>query len=366
MNAQIYEEATYWLIRHRESDLDPQEKQTFDAWLRGSPHHVRAYLEMSALWEDVPALDASWNPGSDELITRARGAANVYPLAGVGGDAARPRSTAATRGGRMRGLAIAATILLAALGGASWYSLNRGSYATNVGEQRSIVLVDGSTLELNSHSRVRVRYTDRQRDVDLLEGQALFRVAHDVARPFVVHSGATNVRAIGTEFDVYARPSGTVVTVLEGRVAVDANVLAVSEAVAEALPPTRATPQVKSNDNGTTVFLGVGQQLTIPTANRSRAPGSLSVDGPHLVNVAAETAWTHRTLVFESSPLTDVAEEFNRYNTRQLVITDATLASFRINGMFSSVDPAVLLKFLRAQPELKVEETATEIRISKR
>jgi transmembrane sensor len=92
------------------------------------------------------------------------------------------------------------------------------SYSTGIGEQRTIQLMDGSTVELNARSKVEVRLTERRRDVALIEGQALFHVAKDKLRPFVVRAGEAEVRAVGTEFDVYKKQAETVVTVVEGRV----------------------------------------------------------------------------------------------------------------------------------------------------
>ena len=79
---------------------------------------------------------------------------------------------------------------------------------------------DGSTLELNAHSKVRVTLREHERDVELIDGQAMFRVAKDHSRPFIVHSGESEVRAVGTQFDVNRHRSGTTITVIEGRVAV--------------------------------------------------------------------------------------------------------------------------------------------------
>jgi transmembrane sensor len=411
---QIFEEATHWLIKHRAADLNPQEKREFDTWLRESPQHVRAYLEMSAVWEDVPLLEPSWNLPPDQLIARARGEGNIYPLA----DAARttaydphsqpfshhpkrstffelhlqrsgqgrclqnsmdPPSPHGEEGerrevagsGKMRLFAIAATLLIAIAGVTTWYWLNRNIYTTDIGEQRSLVLADGSTVELNSRSSVRVRYTDTQRDVDLLEGQALFQVAHNSTRPFIVHSGTADVRAVGTEFDVYKKRAGTVVTVVEGRVAVLASNLRLQDRLQTPDPSTArvARPATSPPQNGggnNAVLLAAGEQLTVPAVRPTRAGNSVVTNSPQRANIAGAIAWTHRTLVFESSSLTDVAEEYNRYNTRPLVIKDPEPADIHISGVFSSVDSALLLKFLHTQPELSVEETETEIRISKR
>jgi hypothetical protein len=102
----------------------------------------------------------------------------------------------------------------------TWLFEFQNVYATGIGEQRTVTLSDGSTVELNSQSRLRVAFHPHERDVELLEGQALFHVAHDRTRPFLVQSEGAKVRAVGTQFDVYRKSDGTVITVVEGRVAV--------------------------------------------------------------------------------------------------------------------------------------------------
>jgi transmembrane sensor len=377
MNTQIYEEASDWIVKNREGDLDMQGKKRFDAWLRESPQHLRAYLEMSAVWEDVASLDPGLNGSADELIARARAEENIVPLESPpplrtrGPDETSPRKRT-TPTLRRLGLhyALAASVLVTLAG--TWLYGQRNTYSTGVGEQRSIVLNDGSTIELNCRSRVRVRFSDAERDIDLIEGQALFRVAKNPLRPFIVSTDGTYVRAVGTQFDVYRKTSGTVVTVLEGKVAVfgEPHRRALSPNVQKGGAGAQATGEGRGLRSGMgeavapgdgangAIFLAAGEQLTVTPA---AAAASLK-----RANVAAATAWTQRGLVFDSSSLTEVAEEFNRYNTRQLVIKDPDLADIHISGVFSSVEPALLLVFLRAQPELVVEETDTEIRISKK
>lgn len=433
MNLQIYEVASEWIIKHRAGGLDAREKKAFDAWLRESPQHVRAYLEMSSVWEDVPSLDPAWNPSADELIARARGDDNVVslssplPVAGpsLSGEEksndrphnsvanqraaatnSSPRSDASTqipfRLTRARGFqsnrkvglfyTLAASILVACI--SSGFYLQRGVYATDTGEQRSLALADGSTVELNSRSRIKVKYSEHERRIDLLEGQALFHVAKSKARPFIVQTDNTRVRAVGTAFDVYNTSSGTIVTVVEGRVAVHTNQRSQS-AASGSLHDGRDSPHTpdpgpasisSSNDKAPAgvraakrpgdafgsaslpeasaihavageILLAAGEQLVVAPA---------IVTSPKRANVAAATAWTRRSLVFDSSPLTEVAQEFNRYNTRRLVIEDPQLADFHVSGVFSSVEPTLFLRFLRAQPELVIEETDTEIRITRK
>jgi len=253
----------------------------------------------------------------------------------------------------------------------AWWKIPT-TYSTGTGEQHSVVLRDGSTLNLNSRSTVRIQYSSHERVVDLLEGQALFEVAQDAARPFVVRTGSTQVRAIGTEFDVYRKTTGTVVTVLEGRVGVESQGLRGSDnggslrspqsslnAVTSTTRPSAQTPAPKraAATGRTELLLLAGEQLTItPRTAVKSAPA----------NLAAATAWTQRRLVFDSTPLSEVAEEFNRYNQRQLVVRDSTLNSFQIDGVFSSTDPMALIRFLSDRPEMKVTETDSEIIITQK
>jgi transmembrane sensor len=104
------------------------------------------------------------------------------------------------------------------------------------------------------------------------------------------------------------------------------------------------------------VYLSAGEQLTVTpkTVAKTAHP-----------NVSSATAWTQRQLIFESAALSDVAEEFNRYNQRQLMIQDPSLYNFHISGVFSSTDPTSLIRFLRQRPGVKVTETASEIRVAR-
>lgn len=416
MNTQIYDEATDWLVRNREGTLDPHDKRRFDMWLRKSPQHVCAYLEMSKVWEDVSFIDPNLNASAEELIARARAEANVFPLAVPA--PAEPRIREAenlpiapiaplerdgrqtphsrfafeqrkgransregetflrARGHRPALAAVAASMLLAVVTG-TWFFTQRNTYTTGIGEQRSIVLSDGSTIQLNTGSRVRVRYSDAERDVDLLEGQALFRVAKNHDRPFVVDTNGARVRAVGTEFDVYRKYGGTVVTVIEGKVAVlgkphalstsadsagEAPSVPVSGIVPMRPAPPTPTPLVRAAIPDA-IYVTAGEQLTVSAVIPANA--EIQVPTPKPANVAAATAWTRRSLEFDSTPLREVAEEFNRYNVRKLIIADPSLSDIRIGGTFSS-DPGLLVRFLRKQPELVVEETDQEIRISRK
>src|SRR5271155_3294928 len=205
----IIAEASAWFIEFRADDVDGDARMRFIEWLRRSPEHIHAYLEISGVWADLPTADPEGRIDIAALIERARAAPDVIAL-----PADRPRSNSAPSDvrphavwrSRRAAVALAAVVLLAV---AAVILLDRaklnGVYTTGIGEQRTVQLLDGSTVELNARSTIQVRLTAEQRDVTLLDGQALFRVAKDKQRPFVVQAGDAQVRAVGTEFDVYKK-----------------------------------------------------------------------------------------------------------------------------------------------------------------
>jgi len=248
----------------------------------------------------------------------------------------------------MRVIWLVAAILLAVGAVIGYRAVLDPTYVTGIGEQRSLVLPDSSILELNARSKVRVRYSEHERAIDLLEGQALFHVAKSPARPFIVYTGETRVRAVGTEFDVYRKTTGTVITVVEGRVSV------YGESPTE-LPAPGSTAAGQVTRNEALQTLDAGEQLTL-------TPGAIR-KAEH-ANLVGATAWTQRQLVFDSTPLAEVAEEFNRYNTRRLSVDPVHLENFRVSGIFSSTDPASLIRFLHEQPGIRVTESGPQIRVS--
>jgi transmembrane sensor len=351
-NKQIYEEAGEWLARLRFEEMDPAAHKQMEAWCRESPHHIRAFLELSAIWEETEGADLASGKSTESLIARARASANIIALEGEGVATRRQEASASPpRPSNTPGVGfltlprflswrsgVLASVAVAGLS-AGVVALNvyrHTHFATGAGEQRIVQLTDGSTLELNSKSRVRILFSERERDVELVEGQALFKVAKDHARPFVVQSAGTRVRAVGTQFDVYRQASGTQVTVVEGRVTVGGPTAEVGS------PP---------------VLVSAGEQVTVTDRQVPKARPA---------NVRAATAWTQQELVFEMTPLSEVAQEFNRYNTKKLVISDPILAGFHVTGVFPSADPAALLRFLRAQPGIDVVEAGGEIHISQK
>jgi transmembrane sensor len=347
-NQQILEEASTWFVVLRGQDLGGLARKEFHDWIKRSPEHIRAYLEIASTYADIPAPKGGRTP--PELIAKARSSpdANVLPLKS-GAIAVEGLKPPPSIGRRLAyPVTLVASVLLVAFIGTWWYA-QRNTYATAIGEQRSITLNDGSIVELNARSKVRVAFDDRQRDVELLEGQALFRVAKDHSRPFVVRAGVTSVRAVGTQFDVYRRTTGTTVTVLEGRVAVLSSTLA-SGQVAVTEPARRETPQPASTipeEHKGEILLSAGEQATVTGA---------STDKSQRANIAAATAWTQRQLIFDGTPLSEVVEEFRRYSSRHIVIDAPDLANLKISGQYTSASPESLLRFLSLQKGVVITE----------
>jgi transmembrane sensor len=331
----VASEASSWFIEFRSGAMAAADRARFYEWLRRSPEHIQAYLEIAAGWAELPTADPDHQLDIQSLIARARESQddNVVTLAPREPTLPTPwRHSIAAWAASLAGVALIAGVAVLT------YLYQANSYHTGVGEQRMVRLLDGSIVEMNALSSIRVRLSKAAREVDLREGQALFRVAKDPARPFLVHSDGTTVRAVGTQFDVYHKNTGTVVTVLEGRVA-----------VAEMPDQASAVPQRP-------LLLVAGQQVTVPAEHTTQ-------EAPRHADVAAATAWVQKRLIFEDTPLAEVAEEFNRYNSRRLVIADPQLRSVGISGVYSSTDPDSLLGFLRAQPEIELSETDREVRV---
>jgi len=388
-NAQIAEEAAEWFVDFRLGNIDTTGRREFDSWIRSSPENLRAYLETAAIWNEGSSLSAHGDPDSDGLIALALTEGNVVPLEpdrlrsregtqprrddasrgsyervgetpsgerigrtpgsegagrsasgeGVGRSPIGGRAGGSFSGGRL--FAVAASIFLVTAALAVFLLTPGGVYATAVGERRILTLEDGSTVELNSRSRIRVRFAKSLRDVELLEGQVLFHVAKDSSRPFIVHSDTVSVRAVGTEFDVNRKTTGTTVTVVEGRVA-----------VGNPVPGSTIDPGIPGT---VAIFLSPGDQLTVT----AQAPPPSQ---PQHANPAVATAWTQGQLVLDGASLAEVAEEFSRYSSRRLIVEDHGTRPLRLSGVFAT-NPEFLLRYLRQRADITIEATPTEVRI---
>jgi len=334
---EIAAEADEWLLKLHDAEAAPAgQRKAFAEWLTRSPAHIEAFLTATRTWHAL-AVDGAGHWSSDALIAAARAADesdNVIPLRDSDRPAAQAVPARRRRTWSLRLAAVAAAVAVCAIG-VGWL---RGDWPpqndlkTAVGEQRSVTLADGSVVFLNTDSELRVRWTARERHIDLLRGEARFTVTKNPARPFIVATQEATVRAVGTVFNVRTAPATTQVAVLEGRVEVNADV-------------NGAEPQ--SSPPRSTLILAATQRAAVTRKG-------IEVDvGPPFERV---TAWTERRLVFRDDTLSAVVAEFNRYRLRALVVDDPGLAAVRISGVFALDDPDSLLTYLNNFESVRVTQ----------
>ncbi len=335
----IAQEAGSWVFRLKEDDSAECHAE-FTAWLQGSPQHVAEFLLLTATDADLGTLDTQRHIDAEALLADSPPA--VVALPGRRAAQSQPQLRSPSRRWPHRRAAMAMLALVLVASGVAWWqgNFNARSISTNTGEQRTVKLADGSVMHLNTRSRVQVKFSDEARVVRLLEGEALFSVAQDSVRPFLVRSGLTTVQVIGTEFNIYRHANGTTVSVVEGRVriAADSREHGVSSAA--------ATP----------VLLDAGQQAAIETDGHIEKLATPEMD--------RALAWRQRHLVFRSATVAEVATEFNRYNRIQLNIVDKQLATRRMSGRFEADEPQSLLDFLTRNGDVRLQQQGDAITLS--
>lgn len=337
----IAEQAADWYLRMEdEGQASLAERQRFVAWLKASPAHIEEFMRVRATHTQLSGLDANSLPDADELLREAE--SNVIALAGELRDELRPLAKAAHKP-LARAMAASIVAVVVTLGFMALRPTSMPTeaiagtvYETTLGEQRSVLLSDGSVVELNTQSTLRILFSDATRLVELAAGEAVFDVAEDIDRPFRVDAGTAIVEAVGTRFNVYRQSSRTIVTVVEGRVD-----------VSRPAPPTARRQGTGAVAELPVVRLAVGDQVAVSSG------GTISL--PAAVDTQKAIAWTDRRLVFDGDTLATVAQELNRYNRQQLTIADATLAQQAISGVFNANDPQTLFAFLEAVGGLRVE-----------
>jgi transmembrane sensor len=311
--ARIEEQAAQWLMRRGEPDWSSSDQDALDAWLDHSMAHKAAFWRIEHGW------------------------AAADRLAAIGAD---DNSRSGWRWRNAAWFALAASLLLAiGLVTIPWSSSADSSaqpqrYASRTGERRAIQLADGSRVELNTRTRLRAAVTRAGREIWLDDGEAYFAVAHDADRPFVVHAGPRTITVLGTKFSVRLSGRRVQVAVSEGRVRID---------------------QADS----------AGRSTTITRGDMAVAEGpSLLVAQNSIQRVEDNLSWRRGMLVFAQSSLGEAAAEFNRYNQRQIRITDPEAARIRIGGSFQADNVDAFGRLLRDAYGLDVAFSPTEIRIS--
>lgn len=300
----ISDQAIEWFTKLHSGQATHDDRDRFEAWIKTSPFHAKAYADVEAFWA---LLDAPARRVSEQGQTPVRG--------GVAG----------------KRLALLSLPLAAALAALLWLPgvlRHWGSdWHTGWGETREIVLEDGSRVGLNTHSALSANFSPRQRLLKLAEGEAFFDVAHDSKRPLVVATAHGFVKAVGTSFNVYEQADRVTVTVSEGRVRVYAD--------------------------------GAENQAVEVTAGFQVSGDAQGIGHVLAVDSRQALAWRDGLLVFDRKPLAVVVSELNRYLSGRAVIADPRLGQLTVSGVFDLSDPAGALEAI--EKNLKLES----LRLSK-
>ena len=325
--------ARWFALRRRKPDCI--EEQQFADWLDADPAHRRAYDEVSRSWE-IAAVAAA-----DPTVAKMRA------------DALMARPTRERRDySRLWGaLATASLVLIAStgallthpglLGNAGDVAANHDHivFRTNVGERATATLEDGSTVVLNTNSILEINYSKLRRDVRLVAGQALFKVSHDTARPFVVAAANHEVVAVGTEFEVRLDGEKVRVALLQGRVRVE---------------PIAARDGAASGQR--VAVMEPGEQLVASAAgivvNRA--------------DVEELVSWKSGRVRFDNTRLADAVAEMNRYSRTRILIDDSAAANIRITGAFRSGQSYTFAETIGEAFPVEVEHSGDTIRLRSR
>jgi transmembrane sensor len=338
--APILEQASRWWALLNSESASCSDHREFGEWVGRSPERVAAYLQTARLVKALKSPQLTWpSTTAEALIREARtSSTRVLPFS------SRQVTNRVDQGvhrrfpWRFSGAMVA--VLLMGIGLSLFVLQMPTELKTGLGEQRSVLLDDGSRVTLNTASTIQVELRKAHRRVHLIQGEALFEIAHDAGRPFEVQVRNAVLIDVGTQFNVDMRPNGTTVTVIDGRVAI-ASVDSADSAGARAGHGVPATTRES-------LTLGPRDRLVITTSGLG-AP-------QHDTNVASSLAWTRRELMFERRPLGEVAKEFNRYNRDRIDIDSPELERQEVTGIFEAKDPASFLAFLSSVPNVEIRE----------
>ncbi len=322
----IREHAAEWFLRLHAHDLSVTERFAYLQWLKASPTHIGETLHVCRLYSVLYPMKKQLFFMNEDDVT------NVIELPSRE-DVARPARTSSSW--YIRAFMVVLAVGLMAFAGTmaqrSWLA---PGIETQASEWRSLTLKDGSFVSVGPHTELRDRFGEQQRVVSLSRGEALFQVAKDPARPFIVDAGLAVVRATGTRFAVSRSGRDVIVTVEEGSVLVS---------------------------DGTTESSAVA----LTAEQQVKVSGTWPPVVEH-VDAARELAWSERRLIFESNTVAAAAREFNRRNRVQILV-DPALGAEQVRGMFQADDPASFAEFITvAKKGVVLQRSGDVIRLQPR
>lgn len=324
----VIEDAAIAWLTERDDGFSPEREREFAQWLRADPRHPAAVARLEqtlGLLHELPQFRA-------ELNTEFDRAAPIVPFPQA------PDTTRTARSPRrwvhvLGWTGVAAALVVGAV--LSWHTFQTPAvshYTTTVAGYERAQLDDGSTVELNAASAVRVQFTPAERQVELESGEAHFAVAHDATRPFVVNAGGVSIRAVGTAFNVRRTANGAIeVIVTEGKVRIGSNG-----------PTSSAAPEAP--------MVAAGERLVL----REQAP-LFTLEKVPADALRSALAWQSRLADFADAPLAAVIERFNARSRVQLVLADPELGARPVGGTFALDESEAFARLLTRDGELVAE-----------
>ena len=330
-NDPLHLAAADWLVRLQSTEISLEDTLAWQAWLHENPANAEAFArieEISQALRDLPAPAAV--PAA--LLAHDRYDASV-PI--------REWKPRRTRHWPWATLGVAASLALFALGFVFWKApAATNAFGTEIGENRSVTLADGSIVSLGGDTRIEVALTDNVRAIDLTKGEALFKVAKDASRPFKVRAGDATIIAVGTEFNVERDSDRAVVSVTEGRVVVKPEVGLLPVSLLQGFKPKLRSVRVNA-----------GQQTTA---------GSAGIEEPTKMEDPA-TGWQIGHLAFRLQPLRYVLEDVNRYAHKPIVLETESMGTLIITGTVERENIGGWVKSLEHAFDLQATEEADQI-----
>jgi transmembrane sensor len=310
----VQSSASTWLERREHGDWSGRDQQEFDLWLAVSPAHTIAYLRVEDVWNRANRLRALNHPERNRAAIFRRWTF----LARIA--------------------AVAAVVVLVGAASVIYLLTPRDTiYTTEVGQRENLLLADGSQIELNTDTALRISAGGGNKTITLEKGEAYFDVKHDAKRPFVVRVGGGRVIDLGTRFLVRQSSNRIKVAVFEGRARFD---------LAESGIRTRSA-------------------VLVPGEVAVAAAGRMSVTKPAPQVLVDDLAWRRSELVFHFTSLADAAAEFNRYNQKKLIVQDSEIARLEIGGTFGMHDVTGFSRQVRHLLGIRADDRGAEIVLSR-
>lgn len=313
--SKIDDEALDWVVRQSGDTLTDADRIAFETWYDAHPRHQGAYLRAQAIWASLDKATVQSNLRPDVQTPKA-----TRPIV--------------SRRAMMGGIAVAAASV-AGLGVLTLTNHSKTEIQTALGEMRKVPLSDRSVASLNSDSRVLVEMTPNLRRIVLVQGEALFEVAKDPKKPFVVEAGNVRVRAVGTAFSVRRKASGAEVLVTEG----------VVEVWNQGAAPRR---------------LSAGHGAFVPDAKQEITVSAQPEE------ITRKLAWREGKIILQNQTLEAAVEEFNRYNRIKIFIEDPAIRDERLVGQYRLDQPEDFADTVRELMDVPVKVEPERIRLGDR